>query len=242
MSDEENERFLTPEAEFADDGAQKDVFVWYASYGSNLLEARFNCYIFGGRVHGMSRDAHGARDSTPAIESVVLRTPYRVFFAHARESFWGFGGVAMLDLSPNDPHETLIKMYKVTLQQFNDIVAQENGLRPPLPVQHRLKCEDLATLRSQEPGSVSVQFEEGWTYYPAVAYLGDYNGAPILTFTCLPEDASGFLNGELPAAPPAYNYLNVLQKGVQELGEVGIDPIEYWNYLVESQFKQQTLN
>ena len=69
MSPEENERFL--EAELADDGAQKDVVVWYASYGSNLLEARFNCYIFGGRVNGMSRDAHGARDSTPSTESVI---------------------------------------------------------------------------------------------------------------------------------------------------------------------------
>ena len=242
MSVKENERVPALEGGSADDGAQKDVFVWYASYGSNLLEARFNCYLFGGRVHGMSRDAHGARDSTPATESAVLRMPYRVFFAYARESFWGFGGAAMLDLCPDGPHEALMRMYKVTLQQFNDIVAQENGLRPPLPVQHRLKCEDLATLRRQEPGTVSIQFEEGPTYYPAVAYLGDYNGTPILTFTCLPEDVPGFLNGELPAAPPAYNYLNVLRKGVQELGEGGIDPIEYWNYFVESQFRQQTLN
>jgi len=239
MSVKENEQFLALEAESADDSAQKDVFVWYASYGSNLLEARFNCYLFGGRVDGMSKDAHGARDSTPATESVVLRMPYRVFFAHARESFWGFGGVAMLDLRPTDPHEALIRLYKVTLHQFNDIVAQENGLRPPLPVQHCLTCEALARLRRQEPGSVSLQFEEGWTYYPAVAYLGDHNGAPVLTFTCLPEDAPGFLSGELPAAPPADNYLNVLRKGVQELGE---DPIEYWNDFVESQFRQQTPN
>jgi histone deacetylase 4/5 len=236
MSVEENEGSLTLDAELADDSAQKDVVVWYASYGSNLLEARFNCYIFGGRVDGMSRDAHGTRDSTPASESVVIRMPYRVFFAHARESFWGFGGAAMLDLTPKDPHQVLIRLYRVTLQQFNDIVAQENGLRPPLPVQHRLKCEDLARLRTQEPGSISVQFEGEWNYYPAVAYLGCYDGAPILTFTCLPEDVPRFLSGELAAAPPAENYLNVLRKGVQELGQAGIDPIEYWNDFVESQF------
>jgi histone deacetylase 6 len=242
MSVEEDERFLSLEAELADDHAQKDVFIWYASYGSNLLEARFNCYLFGGRVHGMSRDAPGARNSTPATESAVLRVPYRVFFAHARKSIWGFGGAAMLDVSPKDPHEVLIRLYKVTLQQFNDVVAQENGLPPPLPVRHRLKSEDLVRLRRQKPGSLSVQFEEGWNYYPAVAYLGDHNGAPILTFTCHPEDVPGFLSGELPAAPPAENYLNVLRRGVQELDQVGIDPIEYWNDFIKGQFGEQTLN
>ena len=148
----------------------------------------------------------------------------------------------MLDLTPKDPHEVLIRLYKVTLQQFNDIVAQENGLSPPLPVRHRLKCEDLVRLRRERPGSLSVQFEQGWNYYPAVAYLGDHNGAPILTFTCRPEDVPGFLNGELPAAPPAENYLNVLRRGVQELDQVGIDPIEYWNDFIKGQFGGQTLN
>jgi len=242
MSVEEHERFLALEAELADDLEQKDVFVWYASYGSNLLEARFNCYIFGGRVDGMARDSYGARDPTPASASTVLRLPYRVFFAHARRSFWGFGGAAMLDLAPKDSHEALIKLYKVTLQQFNDIVAQENGLRPPLPVQHRLRCKDLAGLRNQEPGSVSVQFDAGSNCYPAVAYLGDHDGEPILTFTCLPEDVPGFLTGELPAAPPAKNYLNVLRKGVEELKQVGTDPIQYWDDFIEGQFKGRRLN
>ena len=242
MSVEEDERFLALEAELADDVAQKDVFVWYASYGSNLLEARFNCYLFGGRVHGMSRDSYGARDPTPASASTVLRLQCRVFFADARRTFWGFGGSAMLDLAPEGSQEVLIRLYKVTLQQFNDIVAQENGLPPPLPVEHRLTCEDLAGLRDQGPGNLSVQFKGGSNYYPAVAYLGDHDGAPILTFTCLPEDVPRFLSGELPTAPPAENYLRVLRRGVQELEQVGVDPRQYWNGFIKEQFGARTLN
>src|SRR5271167_1182234 len=56
--------------EEAEDAAQKDVLVWYASYGSNLSGERFNCYLCGGRVAGMSRDCIGARDGTMARESI----------------------------------------------------------------------------------------------------------------------------------------------------------------------------
>jgi len=238
----EEERLSTLEAELADDLAQKGVTVWYASYGSNLLQERFDCYLFGGKVQGMSRVSHGARDATPARESAVLRKPYRVFFAHARESHWGFGGAAMLDLTPTHPSETLIRLYKVTLQQFNDIVAQENGLIPPLRREHRLKCDDLAKLREGEAGSLSVQFKGGRNYYPAVAYLGEHMDVPILTFTCLQEDVSEFLSGALSAAPPAKNYLNVLMDGVQNLPEVEVDGDAYWKERIQWQFGETLSN
>ena len=43
-------------------GAQ---YVWYSSYGSNMLYARFLCYLRGGRVDGMVKDMPGSRDPTP---------------------------------------------------------------------------------------------------------------------------------------------------------------------------------
>lgn len=238
----EEKRFSALEAELADDLAQQDILVWYASYGSNLLQDRFNCYLFGGKVQGMSRPSHGARDPTPARDSAVLQVPYRVFFAHARKSFWGFGGSAMLDLTPHDPSETLIRLYKVTLQQFNDIVAQENGLRPPLAAVNRLTCEDLEKLRGKEAGNFSVQFERGWNYYPVVAYLGEHNDAPILTFTCLQENVPAFLSGDLSAAPPAKNYLNVLTHGVEKLPQIEVDGEAYWNERIAWQFGEKMPN
>src|SRR5438045_8602947 len=91
-----------------EDAKQKNVFVWYACYGSNLWEERFNCYLRGGRVDGMSHPCAGARDPTAARESLVLWMPYRVFFAHAMRSAWGYGGAAMLDVTPNQPHKSLL--------------------------------------------------------------------------------------------------------------------------------------
>ena len=140
------------------------------------------------------------------------------------ESAWGYGGVEMLDVRPNQVHRSCLRLYKVSLQQFNDIVAQENGRVPPLS--NSLTCEQLAYLRQQSPGSLRLQFERG--YYPAVACLGERDELPIVTFTCFPEKVTAFLNGELPAAPPANNYLTVLRRGLEELGMNEAEAEKYW--------------
>ena len=154
----------------AEEHAQKDVRVLYACYGSNLMEERFHCYLRGGRVDGMKHDCPGARDPSPALESHNIRMPYRVFFAHADESVWGYGGGAMLDITPSDKHQCYMRLYKVTLPQFNDIVAQENGLLPPLPITNRLTREHLTDLQQRGRGSLRLQFENG--LYPAISIPG----------------------------------------------------------------------
>jgi histone deacetylase 4/5 len=106
-----------------EDVKQKNVFVWYTCYGSSLCKERFNCYLRDGSVDGMSHPCVGARDPTPAQKSLVLQMPYRVFFAYAKRSAWGYGGSAMLDVKPNQKNKSFMRLYKVTLQQFNDIVS-----------------------------------------------------------------------------------------------------------------------
>jgi histone deacetylase 4/5 len=225
-------------SEQEEDRAQKNVFVWYACYGSNLLEERFNCYLRGGRVNGMSRNCIGARDTRPASCSLVMWMPYRVFFAYAREMIWGCGGSAMLDVRPDDEYMCCMRLYKVTLQQFNDVIAQENNLLPPLPSGNWLTCDQLTHLQSQEPGSLRLQFENG--DYPAVAYLGDHDGAAIVTFTCLTDTVRKFLSEELPADPPPQNYLLVLRRGLQEAGLDEAGAINYWNEVITRQFVKYT--
>ncbi|MBL0236650.1 MAG: hypothetical protein IPQ02_08595 [Saprospiraceae bacterium] len=36
-------------------------YIWYASYGSNLLEERFQCYIKGGMPKGSTKTYLGCR-------------------------------------------------------------------------------------------------------------------------------------------------------------------------------------
>jgi histone deacetylase 4/5 len=216
----------------AEDERQKNALIWYACYGSNLSKARFNCYIMGGRVEGMSHHCVGARDSAPVRDSQVEWMPYRVFFAHISKT-WGYGGAAMLDITSSQGHECCMRLYKVTLQQFNDVVAQENDFTPPLPATNQLTYERLVDLKRQGQGAHWMLFEG--SFYPAVVYLGERDNTPIVTFTCLPENVGAFLSGELPAAPPSSNYLAVMRKGLQELGMNEAQAKDYWEKRVRLQ-------
>ena len=106
------------------------TYVWYASFGSNILAERFNCYLAGGRVEGMVRDMPGSRDPTPPSHWARWDdVPYRMFFAHSSPT-WGGGGVAFVDVDAPSPANlgTTFRLYRVTLQQYNDVLGQENGI------------------------------------------------------------------------------------------------------------------
>ena len=73
-------------------------YVWYASFGSNILLERFECYLRGGRIDGMVRDMPGSRDPTPPLASSFwVDVPHRLFFAHSSPT-WAGGGVAFMDV------------------------------------------------------------------------------------------------------------------------------------------------
>ena len=122
--------------------------VWYASFGSNILAERFNCYLAGGRVEGMVRDMPGSRDPTPPCRWTRWDdVPYRMFFAHSSPT-WGGGGVAFVDVDAPSPAHlgTTFRLYRVTLQQYNDVLAQENGMLPGDPACRELTPEEAAHL------------------------------------------------------------------------------------------------
>ena len=219
----------------AEDIAQQKRFVWYSTFGSNLSSKRMSCYIQGGRVEGMSRNCIGARDRTPMRDSLIKWMPYRVFFAHISD-VWGIGGGAMLDVSQGQSHKCCMRLYKLTLHQFNDVVAQENKFKVlPLPEAYQLTCAELDNLQQRAIGSHLMKFKEEDTYYPAVVYLGDHDGIPVVSFSCPPERVNAFLNGGLPAAPPSNAYLAIMTKGLQECGMTQQQAEAYWEERVRSQ-------
>lgn len=128
--------------------ATTTTYVWYASFGSNILAERFNCYLAGGRVEGMVRDMPGSRDPTPPSHWARWDdVPYRMFFAHSSPT-WGGGGVAFVDVDAPSPANlgTTFRLYRVTLQQYNDVLAQENGMLPGDPACRELIPEEAAEL------------------------------------------------------------------------------------------------
>ena len=137
-------------------GASSNPSVWYASFGSNILSERFACYLEGGRIEGMIRDMPGSRDPSPPTEWRRWDDlPHRLFFAHSSPT-WDGGGVAFVDFgedlelagdAPETPSRDIssvapethrsarrygvsYRLYRVTLEQFNDVLAQENGMPP----------------------------------------------------------------------------------------------------------------
>ncbi|CAN6714151.1 unnamed protein product [Malus baccata var. baccata] len=102
------------------------VDIWYASFGSNLCLERFLCYIKGGQMEGMKTPFPGCADKTPPKEIVWKTFPRRLFFGRESTHTWGPGGVAFLNPESNIQDKAYMCLYRITLEQFNDVLVQEN--------------------------------------------------------------------------------------------------------------------
>ncbi|KAJ4713181.1 Histone deacetylase [Melia azedarach] len=187
------------------------VDVWYATFGSNMWKPRFLCYIEGGQVEGMKKSCSGTKDRTLPKETLWKTFPHRLFFGYDSCGLWGPGGVAFLNPEFNIQHKAYLSMYRITLEQFNDILVQENfncyDKSSPL-----FDINDLNSIANKKSISLEAIKETGWYYN--IVYLGKEHNVPILTMTCSPSDVEKFRSGELPSAAPAVEYANTLIKGL----------------------------
>lgn len=188
--------------------ADPDLPVWYAAYGSNMLRARFDAYLAGGRPPGGRRTYPGCRDTTPPAADLPLILSGSLYFA-GESGVWG-GGMAFLD--PSADEELPSRGYLVTSGQFVDIAVQEMH-RVPGPGAAPDLAEALRTGRVQAgPGR-----------YETLLRPGDLDGHPVLTFTAPGGPAAARLN------PPAAGYLRVLAAGLTEAH--GWSPVRAAAYL-----------
>lgn len=97
--------------------------VWYACYGSNMLEARFRCYIDGEKrcFHDVEIQNTGCRDKTLWIDSRFLSRKGELYFAK-ESSKWG-GGVAFFD--HNGTGSVYMRLYNITWEQMLEVQKQE---------------------------------------------------------------------------------------------------------------------
>jgi gamma-glutamylcyclotransferase (GGCT)/AIG2-like uncharacterized protein YtfP len=101
---------------------KRNDYVWYASYGSNLLYERLITYIKGGvcKFNGVSYE--GCRNKSLPKDIRAITIPYKLFYGNESSS-WGKGGILFLNTESRG--QTLGKMYLVTEEQFEDISRQE---------------------------------------------------------------------------------------------------------------------
>lgn len=118
------------------------------------------------RSSSVPYDEPGSRDPTPPSRWTLWHDlPHRLFFAHSSPT-WGGGGVAFVDVDAkknikkndidDDEHGlgTTFRLYRVTLEQFNDVLAQENGMKPGDPA--------CAEITPEEARTLALEWEREW--------------------------------------------------------------------------------
>lgn len=107
--------------------AWNEEYVWYVSYGSNMLRERLMCYIEGGSFKG-STERDECKDTTPPVAVKNFELPHGMYFGN-RSSSWQGGGVSFLDM--DNAGKALGVAYLMTRDQFDHVAAQENGGKSP---------------------------------------------------------------------------------------------------------------
>lgn len=170
-------------------------YVWYASYGSNLLEERFLCYIRGGQPIGSETKYKGCSNNSLPIGKEEIYICSELYFAKNSDS-WDNGGVAFLKGNLESKQQTLGRMYLITNEQFVDVVRQETKTKEDINIDFEKAIVD---------GSVIFK-RRSW--YGNLIYLGTQSGFPIFTFT----NENKFNS----PTKPSENYLKVIIKGLRE--------------------------
>nr|XP_019709911.1 histone deacetylase 5 isoform X5 [Elaeis guineensis] len=192
--------------------------VWYGSYGSNMWKPGFLCYIKGGKVEGMNEPCPGSQDKSSPKGVIWKTVPHQLFFARSLTRTWGKGGVAFLHPESNKNDKAYMCMYRITLEQFNDVLLQENSLHQengksqgagaPL-----LDLSDIGVVAENKSLPLEA-LKAGW--YSNILYLGEEDNLPILTMTCSCSEIDQFRSGELPVSGPSNDYMNTLVRGLVE--------------------------
>lgn len=186
--------------------------IWYASYGSNLLEERFLCYIKGGRPAGSATDYEGCTDKTLPIENKECFFDRELYFAKESLS-WNRGGVCFIKTNADPFASTLGRMYLITKEQFHDVLKQETRSTENLDINFNHIINE---------GSYIVK-ENSW--YGNVIYLGNEKEFPVFTFT------NAYNIEEINK--PDENYLKLIIRGIRETSNFDIPSII--NYLISKQ-------
>lgn len=179
-------------------------YIWYASYGSNLHEERFLCYILGGKPKGAKLVNKGCRDKSLPLQSKQILINQELYFAKESNT-WSKGGVAFIGESFDKSVATHGRMYLITKEQFSEVLKQEIKLKSDLNI-------DFNTIESK--GSLVVK-EKSW--YGKVLFLGKEEDYPIFTFT----------HPDKPKKPnkPSKEYVTTIINGLQEIYNFNVDAL-----------------
>ena len=177
----------------------KDL-VWYVAYGSNILRSRFLCYIKGGRAKGCKKEDSGCRNKAEPIKDKPIIIPYELYFAK-EGTIWGEGAASFIKPKKSKTESTYARQYLITLEQFKDIVKQENNV-----IIENIEINVMDLLKE---GELSLGAPNEMEWYGRIVHLGEDEGFPMLTFTAKWSEVDEY-------GKPSTNYLNTIKKGLKE--------------------------
>jgi len=177
----------------------KQNYVWYLGYGSNLEKQRFLCYIVGGQPRGSNKVYDGARDKTPPLFSNKFIINHDLYFSK-NSSAWNNGGVAFIDVELSNSAKTLARVYLITRQQFEDVARQETSSDNVLPIAFGQAIQNGFTIFKSP------------SWYGNVLNIGTKKGCPILALT------SENTIQEYVKPDPAY--LLTIMRGIHEVFKI----------------------
>ena len=107
----------------------KDSYIWYASYGTNLLESRMACYLQGGLCAQNGKTYPGCTNRSLWTETRTNNYPGNLYFGRSSRS-WEEKGVPFFEpLHGQDPRRRGItmKLYRITREQLEEVQKQEGA-------------------------------------------------------------------------------------------------------------------
>lgn len=131
----------------------RENYVWYVGYGSNMLEERFIHYIKGGKFRGGGRNHEPCPDQASPKAKMIYEIPYNMYYGNSSGS-WDNGGVSFLDITV--PGRAYGVAYLINKEQFMHLYKEENAGKIP------------------RPDSI---------WYNSIVSLGQWDGIDVLTIT-----------------------------------------------------------
>jgi len=156
-----------------------EEYVWYVSYGSNLLEERLGFYIQGGYCSYNNRDYPPCTDTTMPTESRPVMIPYDMYYSNFNMGSWKNSAVSFLDLS----HKGMSygRAYKVKKSQLKDIHHQEGNTSRWYP--ECIRLDDIDGMEAYTFAGYDVKNKEPFSRVSAEYGIVLYRGMK----ECYPE-------------------------------------------------------
>lgn len=169
--------------------------IWYACYGSNILEDRFLCYIRGGQPKGAQTKYEGCTDKTLPADNEDFYICSELYFAR-ESSNWDNGGVAFIRTLFEPQASTLGRIFLITKGQLIDIAKQETKTETELTLDFDKAVNDGSYIFKQR------------SWYGNLLYLGQQGDYPIFTLTNE--------NDLQTSTKPSKSYLKTICQGIRE--------------------------